>query len=309
MTQAPFFADIANAPKGGIAHWKTCRDGVRIRVATWKNGTKGTVLVFPGRTEFIEKYGPTIQSLVDRGYSVAAIDWRGQGLADRIAKNHQLGHVKHFHDYQMDVEAMLEVVDDAGLEKPHTLIAHSMGGNIGLRALHNGLDVKKVIFSAPMWGIYIAPALRIPAKLISTIGPRIGLSQKFSPNTRSENYVQISDFTENKLTNDKETYDWMIRQLDAHPELGIGGPSINWLHQAFMECAKLLMMPAPEQDCICFLGSKEEIVHPKSLRHIMGKWPNAELIDIQGAKHEPLMDGDEILDQVWTNIDRFLAVK
>ncbi|KAB7616208.1 alpha/beta hydrolase [Amylibacter sp. SFDW26] len=309
MTQAPFFDDIANAPKGGIAHWKTCKDGVRIRVATWKSGTKGTVLIFPGRTEYIEKYGPTIQSFVDRGYSVAAIDWRGQGLAERIAKNRQLGHVKHFHDYQMDVSAMLEVVEEAGLPKPETLLAHSMGGNIALRALHNGLDIKKVIFSAPMWGIYIAPALRVPAKLISTIGPRIGFSQKFSPNTRSENYVQICDFAENKLTNDKETYDWMIRQLDAHPELGIGGPSINWLHQAFLECAKLLMIPTPQQDCLCFLGSNEEIVHPRSLRHIMGKWENAELIDIQGAKHEPLMDGPEILNQVWGNIDRFLAVQ
>ena len=309
MTQAPFFDDIADAPKRGISHWKTCQDGVRIRVATWKNGTKGTVLVFPGRTEYIEKYGPTAKHFVDRGYSVAIIDWRGQGLADRVAKNPQLGHVKHFHDYQMDVTAMLEVVEEAGLPKPEILLAHSMGGNIGLRALHNSLDIKRVIFSAPMWGIYIAPALRVPAKLISTIGPRIGFSQKFSPNTRSENYVQICDFDDNKLTNDKKTYDWMIRQLDAHPELGIGGPSINWLHQAFLECAKLLMMQAPKQKCLCFLGSNEEIVHPKSLRRIMGKWPNSKLVNIQGAKHEPLMDGPEILEQVWDNIDNFLAVK
>ncbi len=308
MTQAPFFADIANAPSGGIAHWKTCQDGVRIRVATWKKGTKGTVLVFPGRTEFIEKYGPTIQSLVDRGYSVAAIDWRGQGLADRIAPNPQLGHVKHFRDYQMDVTAMLEVVQEAGLPDPEILVAHSMGGNIGLRALHNGLKVNKVIFSAPMWGIYIAPALRLPAKLISNIGPYIGFARKFSPNTRAENYVQVQPFNENTLTNDPETYDWMINQLNVHPELGIGGPSINWLHQAFVECAKLLMMPPPKHDCMCFLGSQEVIVHPKSIERIMGKWSNGELVHIMGAKHEVFMEEPTMLRSAWADIDRFLAV-
>jgi len=309
MTNAPFFADVANAPSGGVAHWKTCTDGVRIRVATWKSGTKGTVLIFPGRTEFIEKYGPTAQSFIDRGFSVAIVDWRGQGLADRLTQKHQLGHVKHFHDYQLDVTAMLEAVKDADLPKPEVLVAHSMGGSIGLRALHNGLDVKKVIFSAPMWGIYIAPSLRIPAKIISVIGPKIGFARKFSPNTSPDNYVQVNDFETNKLTHNKDTYDWMISQLDAHPELGIGGPSINWLRQAFLECAKLLMMPAPKHDSICFLGSKEEIVHPKSINHITGKWPNGELVHLQDAKHEPLMESTDILRQVWQKMDDFLGVK
>lgn len=308
MTQAPLFTDIARAPDGGQAQWRTCADGVRIRVATWKKGTKGTVLIFPGRTEFIEKYGPTVLSVLDRGYSAAVVDWRGQGMADRIAANHQLGHVKHFHDYQMDVEEVLKAVKDAGLPAAHTLIAHSMGGSIGLRALHNGLPVQKAIFSAPMWGIYVSPMLRVPAKLISNIGPHIGLARHFSPNTNADNYVQVNPFAGNTLTNDEETYHWMKSQLDAHPELGIGGPSINWLHQAFIECAKLRRLPPPKQECLCFLGSEEAIVSPKSINLIMGRWPNGKLVNIEGAQHEILMEEQQVLDRSWDEIDRFLAV-
>ncbi len=308
MTDAPLFTDIASAPNGGQAQWRNCADGVRIRVATWKKGNKGTILIFPGRTEFIEKYGPTVQYILDLGYSAAVVDWRGQGLSDRITANHQLGHVKHFHDFQHDVEELLHTVQDAGLPEVHAVIAHSMGGTIALRALHKGLPTVKAIFSAPMWGIYVAPLMRLPAALISNIGPLIGFAKKFSPNTNADNYVQVNPFEGNVLTNDKKTYRWLTEQLDVHPELGIGGPSINWLHQAFVECAKLRSTTPPKQKCLCFLGGEEAIVSSKAINKIMAKWPNGQLINIDGAQHEILMEERHVLDIAWREIDRFLTV-
>ena len=308
MTKAPLFTDITHVPEDGKAHWRQCSDGVRIRVATWRKGTKGTVLIFPGRTEFIEKYGPVVQSILDRGYSAAVVDWRGQGMSDRLAENRQLGHVTHFLDYQKDVEEVLNTVRDAGLPKIESLISHSMGGSIGLRALHNGLAVKKVIFSAPMWGIYVPPILRIPAVVISNIGPFIGFAKRFSPNTGFDNYVQVNPFKGNTLTNDETTYAQLVSQLDAHPELGIGGPSINWLHQALTECAKLRKMPAPEHECLCFIGSQEAIISNNAIKQIMGKWSKGKLIEIDGSQHEVLMEEPHVLDITWTEIDRFLAL-
>jgi len=46
---------------------------------------KGTVLLFPGRTEYIEKYGPAAADFLARGFATVVIDWRGQGLADRTS--------------------------------------------------------------------------------------------------------------------------------------------------------------------------------------------------------------------------------
>ena len=307
MEKAPLFTDIARAPKGGRAEWRTCEDGVRVRVATWKHGTKGTILIFPGRSEYIEKYGPTVQSILDLGYSAAVIDWRGQGISERIASNHQLGHVKHFLDYQKDVTQMLNAVKEAGLPKIHTLLSHSMGGTIALRALHNGLDIKKVIFSAPMWGIYIEPVLRIPAQIISNIGPLIGFAKRFSPNTSPANYVQITSFENNTLTGDEVTYNWLISQMDTHPELGIGGPSVNWLHQALLECARLRKIPVPDYNTLCFLGSEETIVSSKVITKMMGEWTGSKLVNVDGAQHEILMETPAILDMAWKEIDRFLA--
>ena len=60
-------------------------DGAELRFARWPPpaGRKGTVCVFTGRGEQIEKYFETVADLRDRGFAVAMIDWRGQGHSSR----------------------------------------------------------------------------------------------------------------------------------------------------------------------------------------------------------------------------------
>ncbi|MFN4172311.1 MAG: alpha/beta hydrolase, partial [Pseudorhodobacter sp.] len=161
---APFHADLAEGPEGGHAVWLRAADGVRIRLGLWPAGPKGRVLIFPGRTEYVEKYGPFASDLARAGYGAAAIDWRGQGLADRLAPDPMLGHVGRFSDYQRDMAAVLAHLEATDGEAPRFLLAHSMGGCIGLRALTDGRDggmaVRAAAFSAPMWGIHFSPGMR-----------------------------------------------------------------------------------------------------------------------------------------------------
>ena len=114
LSPAPLHTEIANGPDDGRAYWLTTPDGVRIRIGVWGGGDKGTVLLFPGRTEFVEKYGVTAKGFLERGFSTVAIDWRGQGLADRALDNRLIGHVDDFLDYQKDVEAVLAALPDLG---------------------------------------------------------------------------------------------------------------------------------------------------------------------------------------------------
>ena len=78
------------------------------------------------------------QALQDRGYASLAIDWRGQGIADRMTPNRAIGHVGHFNDYQKDLAAVLTYARERDLPKPYFMIGHSMGGCIGLRSLIEG---------------------------------------------------------------------------------------------------------------------------------------------------------------------------
>src|SRR2546430_17240017 len=59
--------------------------GVQLRFARWeptRPPRRGTVCVFQGRGEFLEKYFEVVADLRRRGFAVAPMDWRGQGGFD-----------------------------------------------------------------------------------------------------------------------------------------------------------------------------------------------------------------------------------
>ncbi len=291
LTQAAPLFQQADGPDGGVATWLTAADGVRIRVGVWgQDAPKGTVLLFPGRTEYVEKYGRAARDLLARGYATVAIDWRGQGIAARLQPNPALGHVVDFKHYQLDVAAVLAFVRASGLPAPLYLLAHSMGGCIGLRSLYEGLPVQAVCFTAPMLGIKLSPPLRPVAWALSTISKPLGFSNSISPGQTETTYVLRSGFEENDLTTDRGMFDYMQAQCQAHPELSLGGPSLAWLNAALRETRELSLRPAPATPCLTFLGSAENIVDVPRIKGRMDTWSNGRMIMVPGAKHEILME-------------------
>jgi len=305
---APFFNDIDNGPQGGRAWWLTTSDSVRIRVGGWGAGAdNGTVLLFPGRTEYIEKYGPTAADFLEYGYATLAIDWRGQGLADRLLTDRQKGHVETFPDYQKDVSALLSAAQELGFKPPFYLVAHSMGGCIGYRALFEGLPVQAAVFTGPMWGIEMNPLLKPLAPTIAAVGKAFGFGESYAPSATPDNYVQTQGFAGNTLTTDPDMYTFMKTQIDAHSDLGLGGPTYCWLNEALAEIRFILQSDAPTVATRCYIGTAEKIVDPVNIQKRMANWPGAELIEISTAEHEVLMETPEIRKRVTGEICEFFA--
>ncbi|MDG1862090.1 MAG: alpha/beta hydrolase [Yoonia sp.] len=315
MINAPFFSDIAQGPDGGSANWVKTNDGLNIRVGHWVpadrgafDALKGTVLLFPGRSEYIEKYGPSAADFMSRGYATVAIDWRGQGLSDKTTDNPLLGDVFDFKDYQRDVAAFMGHVSGLDLPKPYFLVAHSMGGCIGLRALIEGLPVKAVSFSAPMWGISMAAPMRPLAWGISGMSRKMGFEQSLAPGQSAQSYISRVAFAENTLTSDRDMFDFMRGQLDAHPELELGGPSLRWLNESLHEMRRLKEATSPELPCLTFLGTNEAIVDPAAIRSRMGNWPMGALQLLTAGRHEVMMETPvmrtEVFDAMTEYFDR-----
>ncbi len=294
MEEAPFYGDVAEAPEGVTCAWLRTSDGVRIRAAHWREGAKGTVLLFPGRTEYVEKYGPAAREFAERGYAMATVDWRGQGIADRLIDERAPGHVGLFSDYQLDVAAFLDFVRAEKLPEPYFVIGHSMGGCIGLRAIYDGLPVRAVTFSAPMWGIKMHPLLRPVAWTLSTVAPVIGMGDRLVPSTSPMTYVLEAPFEDNFLTRDRGMFEFMQRQLTTHPDLAIGGPTLQWLREALRETRALARRPSPGLPCLTVLGSEERIVNAPAIHERMGRWPGAEFDLVGNAEHELMMENPVI---------------
>ncbi len=304
---APFHADVADAPPGAQAYWLTATDGVRLRVVVWRGGERGTVVIFPGRTEFAEKYGRVAGALVARGLAVVVIDWRGQGLADRHPRDAMLGHVQDFRDYQHDVTALMALEAELDLPGPRYLVAHSMGGCIGLRTLLERAEFCGAIFSAPMWHLQMKAATRELTSKMTHLANSIGLGGRLMPGARAQPTALSISFEGNALTSDRPTFDWCVAQITAHPELALGGPSMQWTYAALEEMARLYVAPLPRIPVLVMVGTEETVVSTSVIRSQVAKMAEGDLLELDGARHEIFMERPGIVSEVWRRIDAFLA--
>jgi lysophospholipase len=129
---APLFEHELNpAPEGMKASSLWTEDGVRIRYATARTTQpycRGTVVIFIGRNECIEKYHETSADMMASGFDIVVFDWRGQGDSQHMLKDRQKGYVRRFSDYGRDVEAVFRQVVLPDARAPFFVVAHSLGG-------------------------------------------------------------------------------------------------------------------------------------------------------------------------------------
>lgn len=305
MENAPYDALVANGPENANAYWVNADDGVRLRVTEWREGgsSKGTVLIFQGRTENIEKYGRTVLALQDFGYCSFAIDWRGQGLSDRLTDDRMTGHVGAYSDYQRDVAAMMLAAATLDLPKPWFLLGHSLGACVGLRALIEGLPVEACAFTAPLWGLNISPLQRLAAWPLSWAAMATGKGHAYAPGTRGESYVLHTPFDENRLTQDRDMYQYYVDISEKLEEQQLGGPSMRWLFQTLKETRSLSKQRSPDLPCLTFCGADDTIVATHAAVNRMSRWPRGELEIIAGAKHDVLCETPKIRSKVLERID------
>ena len=69
-----------------------------------------------------------ISEFIDRGYAVAMMDWRGQGLSSRVSKNIRIGHIDNFKTFDDDFIKIVEECFKTRCPSPFIGFGHSMGG-------------------------------------------------------------------------------------------------------------------------------------------------------------------------------------
>jgi len=304
---ASFLNNVFKWPHAANTNYKATTDGIRVRTSFWAaNDPVGTVFVFPGRADYIEKYGGLANFCLSNNLNVIAIDWRGQGLSERLLDDKNIGHIEDFKNYQNDVEVIINEAKDAGLVKPWIIFAHSMGGLIGLRTLHDNPVFEKVVFTSPMWGIQMPPILKSGASIIMSLISLIGKMETYAPTTSPETRILNEEYEFNKLTSDIRNFKLLRQQLIQHPNLQIGGPSSAWVSAALDEIEFQIGKEPPITPALCFLGEKEEIIDNLAVREFCKNWDSCDLISIPDAKHDLLMEKKMILHSLFEKLEKFI---
>ena len=313
MDAAPFLSLAPGAAPADNCWWMRTDDDVRLRAALWRtDDPKGTVVLLQGRTECLEKLAVPAAEWIARGWSVITLDWRGQGLSERLVEPRLKGHVGDFAEFQRDLDTLLAQPRLHDLPSTRILMAHSMGGAIAVGALARAdiaAQFKAAILSAPMLGIALSYPMRAAAWLTVKIGLALGMQDRWPPFGPVDTpYVLTDGVTadNNVLTSDSQMWDWMVATAHAHPDLSIANPTLSWFAAASHEIRRLATLSAATIPTLCLLGSRERVVDPKAVR-LGAKRLGADLAEIEGSEHELLIERPELRAQVWQAVDSFLA--
>lgn len=294
------------APPGAEVHEVKGFKNARLRVclAPATGTPRGTVIIFPGYTEFLEKYFETMRDLQARGFTTFIMDWRGQGLSFRKLKNPYIYYFQNFDEPVRDLLIALEKFKDR-LPRPWVTFAHSMGGAIALRALLvEGVRPEAAFFSTPMWGLVAAtPVNRFASRFMRFIGlGRLPVSI-VRKDPREEKFAQ------NNVTSDETRFNRNWDVWRACPGIRIAGPTFAWFAAAcditdwFRSTKRTKRLHFP----ITVLSATEDtFVRNASHEEIVKRLPDAVHKTIEGAKHELLQERDLYRDQAFAAFDALL---
>ncbi len=293
-------------PEGARAVWLKTSKNLNIRLclipALSSEKIRGTVLICPGRTEFIEKYFDVAREVQARGFAAVIIDWPGQGLSDRLLGDRLKGHIDHFNTFTELFSQIMAEIPRHDMPEPYLALAHSMGGAITLSALlQNQITLKAAAFCAPMWGIKRPfSGFSTLVKLMQILGRSKAYATKPGP---------PETFTTNIVTYDEPLWQMNRDLTDKNPDLELGPVTWGWLAAALKVIDSFAHPDALKSLTIPIMvasAAHEKLVDNASHARIANLLPDCEHIEIDAARHELLMEKLEKRNIFWQGFDRLL---
>ena len=295
-------------PPGARFRTWTAPDGWPVRRMDWPQpdgaSPRGSLLFASGRGDFIEKYLEALAHWHERGWNVAAFDWRGQGASQDTGFA--------FESFDVLIDDLAALLDDwrAETPAPHVAVGHSMGGHLLLRTLVErkpALDAAVLV--APMIVVNSSPIPDWLAPDMADAMCRLGfgaISMWKAPPAPGGAGSQRQRILTGSLERYADEAWWWAK----HPGWNLGPPSWNWMRAAFRSAGvaftpeRLAGVKLP----VLLIGTeRDRLVSPAAIRRVAGELADAELEMYPDAAHEILREADPVRLAALARIDAFLA--
>ncbi len=297
-------------PEDVVSGTLTTPDRVELRFARWAPppGRKGTVCIFQGRAEFIEKYYEMARDLRARGFAVATFDWRGQGLSQRALRDPKKGHVRNFREYETDLVAFVREIVLPDCPPPFYAVGHSMGASVLIRIASRGYNwFDRMVLCAPL--IKLAPqSFTRFAKPTVRLLRGLGMGSRYVPGG-GPRVVASQSFVGNILTSDPVRHARAAAVLEAEPALGLGSPTNAWASSAFSMMSDFEKAGYPgkiRQPMLLIASGRDETVSTAAIEEFAGRLRAGSHLIIPGARHEMMMETDRYRAQFLAAFDAFV---
>ncbi len=261
----------------------------------------GTVIICPGRTESSLNWMEYSLALRNKGYSVAIIDHLGQGQSERLLPQTDKGHIDFFETYVDDYNSFLTQVKSK-LDQPYFLVANSMGAPIALLA--DTSVYEKIVLHAPMFKIKTTPIPYFLASFFSKILSILDLSESYAPMTGAH---APAPFSENLFASSRARYEFDVSLLKIHPKYIVGGPTVQWVHEALRvpelveKAIQKIRVPI-----LLYQADEENFVDNEFQKKLCSSVSNCQLILWPKSKHVLHLEGDQTLNALFSKTIQFL---
>jgi lysophospholipase len=299
-------------PLGASTGYVEVRKGLRLRFASWQpvlRERRGTVCIFPGRAEFIEKYFEVVGELRRRGFAVAVLDWRGQGGSTRLTRNPLKGHINDFAEYEEDLSHFMRAVVLPDCPAPYFALGHSMSAMVLFSAAtKRGCWFTRMIMTAPMIRIAGLPMRERMCRNLADGLTMCGFGKRTVPGDEKR-FRQDQVFEGNTLTSDRERFTRNLSVLQAAPELAIGLPTIGWLKAALDAIRRVgseRFAPRVRVPVLMLAATDDQLVASEAVEELAARLRAGSQIVLRGARHEILQERDSIREQFWAAFDAFV---
>jgi lysophospholipase len=286
-------------------------DGVSLRFARWQPpaGRRGTVCIFQGRSEWIEKYFETVRELRARGFAVAALDWRGQGLSERALSDRRKGYVRDFSEYDVDLETFMREIVLPDCPPPIFAIGHSTGAAVLIRAAYRGHRwFDRIVLTAPLIALGGVDYSMGTGAIVVRALNLAGFGSIYVPKSDTS-VIESRPFVGNILTSDPVRYARNAAILEAEPALALGAPTVAWTDAAFRAMRKLRERSYPariRQPILIVAGGNDGVVSNAAIEDFASMLRTGSHLVVVGAQHELLMEQDRFRSQFWAAFDAFV---
>jgi len=290
------------------------RGGRRLRTAIWDaaRGTpsRGVCVLLDGQTEFLEKYQEVANELSTRGFTVASLDWRGQGGSERLVSDSLKAHVGDFSDYDADLAVFMDEIVRPISGKPPLVLAHSMGGHILTRTLHDRPGTfSAAVMTAPMMRALTRGYPRAVARAVCFAENALGRSEDWVWGMDARDPLKLT-FDDNLVTSDRNRYARNTAYLKEQNDIRLAGPTWGWLEAAYRSMGLVMSRRYAEaiDTPVLILGAgRDRIVDTSAEREFAARLPHGTYLEFADAEHEILMENDSIRARFWKAFDEFVA--
>ena len=288
-------------------------DDKRVHTVSIATGNNKAVVIVQGRNESVLKYKEVAYDFYRQGFDVYLIDHRGQGFSERFGGDQYRGYVENFQDYAKDLNNYITSLKLDENYQQRYLISHSMGGTISALYLQqNKTPFQASVFISPMFSINLGPLPTFLAKIITYSSAEVcsWFSNKACYVPGGKAYKK-RNFESNRITSSITRFYSSQQGFQEFPETQLGAPTMRWVATSLSAMDEAIDNAHKIKTPILMIqAGADSIVTESGQSSFYENITTCQLnqfLSIEGAKHEVLLEKDEVRLSALTHTFQFLT--